>query len=172
MIETLNNNDVLYSSNKDTDLPADVQREFVPADDVVFDIRSAPKPAMPVNAQPMLTAQTIIPQQRIIPEVALTEVDALRIDADKLIKTYGVVDAAGIVSDIKSGNNLSPSVAEQLVTSNIVTESKTVGGAVIKPLPSSPIKKKSNGLQIRKRTLGLIDNISDLIYNLIYWKNG
>lgn len=167
--EEITNGDAgLYISNKDVDQEQEVRKIYVPATPVEYAINTAPK-----STTVLYSPQSIIPQKIIIqPEITEpVESEKVRINAEKLYNAYGS-GSAQIIKDIENKVPLDPDVAEHLVTSNIVTESKEIKKKTTVPLQKVPQKGVVVKKSIKQYSDSLINNISNFIYKLIYGKNG
>jgi hypothetical protein len=167
MIQIQNDGDTLYTSNKDLDGEQNVEKVFVPADPVEYAIRTAPK-----ATTVLFSPQSILPQKTIIrPEIVEpTNPETVRINSEKLYNAYGS-GSEQIIKDIQNKIPLDPDIAEHLVTSNIITESKEIKKKVTIPLQSIPTKTVTSK-SIKAYSTSLVNNLTNFIYKLIYGKNG
>lgn len=167
MIEIQNGDGALYTSHKDEDGEQNVAKVYTPADPVEYNLRNVPK-----GSTTLYSPQSIIPQKIIIrPEITEpTETESVRINAEKLYNAYGS-GAAQIIKDVQNKQPLDPDVAEHLITSRIITESKDVTYNTKMPLPKVPLKKVSK-TSVKAYSESMINNITNFIYKLIYSKNG
>lgn len=167
MIEIQNGDAALYSSNKDIDGEQGIEKIYEPATPVEYAINNAPK-----GTTTLYSPQTIAPNKVIIqPEIVQSsKSETVRINSEKLYNAYGS-GSEQIVKDIKNNVPLDPDIAEHLVTSNIITESKVIKKKVTIPLQSVP-NKTVTIKNITAIPSSLINNLSNFIYKLIYGKNG
>jgi hypothetical protein len=119
---------------------------------VIYEVKPPVKPSTTLYAP-----QTIIPTKQIIVPDLGTAVpsEAVRIDVERLIKTYGVQGAEEIFNDIKNNNVIKEGIAEQLVTSGIVSK------------PTSATVKKTKKV-FTLSSIPYANKLTDFIYNLFY----
>lgn len=179
----------LYSSRNGEDPVQPGQIVFNPADPVDAVFRDPVKPLVPVYQQTgnpvipqfsqpneLVTPQTIKPDVlNIVPAVEeAPETMPVIIDESRLAKTFDFAQASQIIDDIKNNIPLPEDTARRLIEKNVVREAipvETVPPKIQVPLQSVPLKngdaKKVKPVKGFK-SLGLIDQLTDFIYNLIY----
>lgn len=177
MIEKELNGDseYLYYSNKDIQPDEPEIKQFNPDPDINFTIN---EPLKPVQGVFQNSVQTIIPNSvNIVPDLnAVSGSEAkLIIDETKLSKVYDYDKASQIISDIKNDVPLTETDAKILIKNDIVREANKAETVATKEqinLPSNPVNNNGSSKVIIKKgsfkNSGLINNITEFIYKLIY----